>query len=783
MRRAFTYRVPVNLQKLGAGQRVLVPFGRVRKTGFYLGPAPTPPADVDVKDIQRALDDHSFIPSDLFSLCMWMADYYFANPADCLAAALPPALKGPAAVTYEWGDSIPNGLPNDIIRLARPGVRLSPKVIGNIRKFDTTHLRQLVDEGRVIERWPETAYAPRPQLVGYSLVPGSDLTAIFNAEIAESRKFEGVKTRRELSKLEWSEHYIRKAIKSSLLSPVYSEEAGEILNFVKPRPDVASISLNTEQSSAVGAVTSALNSGLKVFLLHGITGSGKTLVYCHLARAVLDLNRTVLVLTPEISLTGPTLAYFRGFFGDMVTVVHSAMSERERFESWNGIKKGKYRLVIGPRSALFAPLPDLGLIVVDEEHDGSYKQDEPSPRFHGRDSAIMRASICKVPVLLGSATPSLESYYSAKSGKYHLLELMNRPGDARLPVVRVVDMRTERVGGDLPFVSFVLKKETEIRLANKEQVILYLNRRGYAPQLKCGDCGHVPQCPHCQVRLTYHKVGARLTCHYCDYSTSSYHICEKCQGLDFLLQGAGTQRVEESIPRLFTGARVVRLDSDSASGRHGAYRILSDFAARKFNLLLGTQMVTKGLDLPGVSLVGVLSADAGADLPDFRAPEKTFARLVQVAGRSGRGEHSGEVLIQTFSPESDLIADAARQDYHSFYNREVESRQACLYPPFTRLINFVFSGENETKLEAAAAQFRSNLQLRLNSAKLDARILGPAPCALYRLRGRYRRHLFVKTSQTVRLVRALTAWELEESHFSLPGTIRIAVDVDPDDMM
>jgi primosomal protein N' (replication factor Y) len=489
------------------------------------------------------------------------------------------------------------------------------------------------------------------------------------------------------------------------------------------------------------------------------------------------------VLTPEIALAGSTLSYFRGFFGDLVTVIHSAMTERERLESWRGIRSGRFKIVIGPRSALFAPVPDLGLIVVDEEHDPSYKQDNPSPRFQGRDAAIMRARIARIPIVLGTASPSFESYHNAQTGRYQLLHLTKRPRGATLPTVRLVDMRTERLKGDLPFFSFALKQQMEKRFDRDEQVILYLNRRGHSPQIKCAGCGYVPRCPHCQVNMTFHKVGHKLSCHYCGHVEATPKRCPQCGSDKLLFLGAGTQKIEESIPRLLASARVVRLDSDSASGRKRAYQILSGFASGESNLLLGTQMVTKGLDFPGVTLVGVLSADFSMDLPDFRASEKTFARLLQVAGRSGRVA-PGEVLIQTYYPESELIDDAARQDYESFYKREIESRRALSYPPFSRLVNFRLSCKDENKLQETALEFRERLLGRIKSAGLkQSAPLGPAPCPLYRLRGNYRRHLFVKTRQVIKFVRMLRQWELSEPRFKLPSTIKLAVDVDPDDMM
>jgi primosomal protein N' (replication factor Y) (superfamily II helicase) len=489
------------------------------------------------------------------------------------------------------------------------------------------------------------------------------------------------------------------------------------------------------------------------------------------------------VLTPEIALSGATLAYFRGFFGDLVTVIHSAMTDRERLESWQGIRSGRFKIVVGPRSAIFAPLEQLGLIIVDEEHDGSYKQDEPSPRFHGRDCAIMRGKLNKIPVLLGSASPSVESYYAAKSGRYELLELLKRPGAAVLPKVRVVDMRTQGVKGHMSYVSLELKKGIEERLARKDQVILYLNRRGYAPMLRCAECGHIPVCPHCSIRMTFHKVGNRLACHYCGYVHQTYDTCEKCTGKDLQLLGTGTQKVEETLPALFPQARTVRLDSDSAAKRAGAHLILNDVAHHKYDVLLGTQMVTKGLDLPDVSLVGVLSADQGMDMPDFRSSEKSFARLLQVAGRSGRADKPGEVIVQTYAPESPVIVDAARQDFKSFYQQEIKSREAASYPPFVRLVNIVLSGQSDGEVQQEIIAFRQRLMERCSAHKIAQEMLGPAPCPLTMIRGQYRRHLIVKTNQMVRLVRMLAEWEAEQARLGLPAAIKLVVDIDPDDMM
>ncbi|MBD3257024.1 primosomal protein N' [candidate division GN15 bacterium] len=780
LRRTFTYHLPTELGPLEPGQRVLVEFGRKRRVGFYLDRGASDPG-VATKPVLQALDRRSYFPPDLLKTCLWMADYYFANPADVLASALPPALKSTRRAKLVWATD-PVDLPVELRSVAKPGKQLTPKSQAKIESAGLTTAK-LTAGGVLVEDWPEAGGSSRKVLRGYRASRPEKWPEFFGRRAFEAEPFADIRPRNRLKEDGWNDSAVRAAVQAGLLEPVETDRPDNILSFVAGREGVRELPLTDEQQSAYDRMAAALDKGFKGYLIHGITGSGKTLVYCHLARQVMERGKTVLVLTPEIALSGATLAYFRGFFGDRVTVIHSAMTPRERQESWRGVIDGKYRIVVGPRSAVFAPLSNLGLVIVDEEHDGSYKQDDPAPRFNGRDTAVMRAKIADCPVLLGSASPSVESYYNAREGRYELLELTSRPAGARLPSVRVVDLRRERLHGDQPYLSLPMKKAVDARLERQEQSILFLNRRGYSPQIKCVECGHVPTCPECRIKLTYHRAGDRLTCHYCGYVRYGYAGCEKCGQSDFQYPGVGTQKVEEHIAQLFPGAKVMRFDSDSASGRRSAHDLLHEFAAGDYDLLLGTQMVTKGLDLPGVSLVGVLSADQGLDFPDFRANEKTFARLLQVAGRSGRGVNPGEVVIQTNYPEHEVIDDAARQDYKSFFDREIESRRDFAYPPFARLARFVFSSRDEGMLLDAVSAFSSELERRAAKGGVQISRMGPAPCTIALLRGSHRQHLIVRTRDTVRLGRLLTSWEYEKARFGLPSKVRVAVDIDPDDMM
>lgn len=781
LRKSFTYKLPSDSAVLDLGQRIIVPFGNKHKVGFYIGRT-KPDSRFKIRQIKQPLDSFSYFTPELFKFCNWIADYYFANPADCLLAALPLTLKKNQTADYYWNSYLPEKYIHDLEKLFQPEKKISNPTIKKLQKMKNGLLNLLLKENVICERWKVTSDKANPKLIGYKITSNEVWNDNFKDSKFKPLKFSDQKSRQELLNNGWSIYQINKALKNKIIGPIYDTPLTPF-SFISPRENIDKILLNKQQQKIVDDFNSKIKDGFNVSLLYGVTGSGKTIVYCHICQEVVKLGKTALVLTPEIALTSTTLAYFRGFFGDRVTVIHSAMSESEKLESWHGIRTGKYNIVLGPRSAIFAPLKNLGLIIIDEEHDSSYKQDDPAPRFHGRDAGIMRGKINNIPVLLGSASPSFESYNNALTGRYSLYQLTERPGIAVLPDVRIVDMRSDRLNGDLPFFSYTLKKGIEDRLDKNQQVILFLNRRGYSTQLKCSACGYVPHCQNCHVNLTYHKSGKKLICHYCGYNDTEYNQCQNCSSVEFLYLGVGTQKVEQNIPRLFKNSKPIRLDSDSTDGRIKTYEILKSFSDQKYNLLLGTQMVTKGLDMPNVTLVGVISADSALDLPDFRAKEKAFSKLLQVAGRSGRADEKGEVIIQTFYPEHQVIIDASKQDYISFFKDEIVSRKSLNYPPFSRIVNFIFSSTDEKKVESEASHFKNQLQKKTSDNNLKLSILGPAPCPMYFLRGKYRRHLFVKTRQVIRLVELITRWEDSQPNFKLHSTVRLNIDVDPDDML
>lgn len=714
----FTYQ---SEELVAPGCRVLVPFGKKQLLGISLGES-IPPPGMTIKYLTSVLDSGPAINQSLLQFCLWVADYYICNPADPLLMTLPPLLR-----TARSSNNAP--------------ARSRPVTRYHFRGAGAETDRSMTYRGRQLQ------------------------------------PFSGNLTRTALQKIGWSAGMLSFALERGIISAQADELVSSIVQKDKPTP-----ALTADQQRVMAQLSDQPHDKFSVSLLHGVTGSGKTLVYCTAAEAALARGKSVLMLTPEIALTGAISTLATSFFGPVVTLLHSQMSDAERQAGWQRIRTGDTRVVVGPRSALFAPLESIGLIIVDEEHDPSYKQDDPSPRFHGRDAAIMRGKLSNCPVLLGSASPSLESYKAAMDGKYRLLELPVRATGAAMPHVERIDLKTSRLAGDLSYLSYPLKKSIEATMQQQEQVILFLNRRGYSRSLSCSACGHVVTCPSCHIPFTYHKRGNKVACHYCGRSEAAPTHCPSCAENSLDRLGTGTQRVEEDIARLFPQATTIRFDADSTRGRSKPESLLAAMESGKGNLLLGTQMVTKGLDLPNVTLVGVLSADQGLDQPDFRASEKTFARLLQVAGRSGRSSKPGRVMLQTWMPEHPVISSAAAGVYRPFFDAELQQRKQFDYPPFCRLVNCLLSGTNETAVEKSALAIRESLHARAASEKISLTLLGPAPCSQYQIGGKFRRHLLVKTSQMIRLIRLLHTWGNESPPFGLKSSVRLVLDVDPVEM-
>jgi primosomal protein N' (replication factor Y) len=507
--------------------------------------------------------------------------------------------------------------------------------------------------------------------------------------------------------------------------------------------------------------------------LNGVTGSGKTFVYLRAIERTLALGRGAILLVPEIGLTTQTVRPFRGLFGGAVAVLHSALSDGERYDMWRSALRGERRVVIGTRSAVFAPVRDLGLIILDEEHDPSYKEQERDPRYNARDVAVMRAKLCGAVALLGSATPSLESEWNGRAGKFGLLRLPHRIDGRPMPAVTLVDMRQEGGGGVI--FSKPLRERIRARLKAGERIILLQNRRGYAPFVQCADCGEAIRCRNCAVTMTFHAPHRRMACHYCGLSQAAPAVCPSCQGPGLRYGGIGTQRVEEALLAQFPGVRVLRMDVDTTRRKGAHDRLLDAFRGGEADVLLGTQMVAKGLDFPGVTLVGVISADTALHMPDFRASERTFQLLTQVAGRAGRGERPGEVVIQTHRPDDEAIQAACAHDFDAFAGRELAGRKALGYPPHGRMIAFLFRGPQEAAVTEEAGACAEHLR---SAAPDGVAVLGPAAAPLSRLKGEFRWQVVLKGAASSSL-RRLAQGALERFGARPGPGVRMSVDVDP----
>ena len=737
--REFTYAVPPQLSaRAGVGSRVVVPVRGRRTIGFVVGMA-EPRDDVTPKDILDAPDPAPVVSAPLLDLARWMSEYYVAPLGMVLRTMLPAALAAVSAPT-------PVRKERRVARLAR-------------------ELPSLLERDALFRRAPKqrAAYEMLESMGGQA--PVDHLVAQLGASPAALT-----------------------ALGKRGLVAFEREVVSRDPFLARPAPPAAPHEPSGAQADAVRALCRA--GGGESFVLFGITGSGKTLVYLEYLRKVVDeWGRTAIVLVPEIALTPQTVDRFRAVFGDRIAVLHSGLSDGERYDAWLSLARGEKRIAVGARSAVFAPLANLGAIIIDEEHEATYKQGE-TPRYHAREVALVRARREDAVVVLGSATPSLESWHNAQHGRHHLLRLPERVGGGVLPRVEVVDMRRpdpmthpKRLSPEEYALRYVLSEPLEQqlgeRLARGEQSILLLNRRGYASFVQCDACGDVAACPNCNVSLTYHRVPERLVCHYCQHAEPMRTACPKCGGPVMRGRGLGTQQVERLLGERFPAARVARMDMDTTSGKWAHANILDRVGRGEVDILLGTQMIAKGLDFPNVTLVGVVDADVGINLPDFRASERCFQLVSQVAGRAGRGEKHGDVIVQTRVPDHHAVRFAAAHDYEGFAAQELEGRHSPPYPPFSRLANVIVSGfsENATmELAQTAGGWLHALIARREPGALS--VIGPAPCPVDRVKKRWRWHLLLKAEQAGPLTRVARYFA---SRFPVPASygLRIVVDRDP----
>lgn len=810
------------------GQRVLVSLGARLVTGYILGKAQPPVQKsaghkIIIKPIVDLLDRDPLFPACMVPLYRWIADYYHYPIGEVIRTALP------GGITAGSGR---------ILRITEQGKQCGAILAGDAKYGDCSWMKTLLATGMLKEA--ETGRLWRKSAVRRRLKKWENQGLLVIEEVLAREKNRS-KLERVISLIPELESRIRdcpsregealydrlreylpqapgKAEQTLLtrflslyavgggqpigrrdLNRAYAN-AGKILQrpvcreiFIEskrriyrdpfgerprfmPGPQV----LTDEQKQVLAGIVPAVEQGgFARFLLFGVTGCGKTEVYLQAAKKALAANKSVLVLVPEIALSSQLEAHFYSRFGDTLAVLHSGLTRGQRFDEWQRIVSGRARVVIGARSAVFAPLPDTGLIIVDEEHEPAYKQDS-GLCYNGRDLAILRAKLAQCPVVLGSATPSLTSYYHAESGRYTLLTMKKRVADQQMPAVEIINLaRVEKSRQDL-FLSDQLIKALEDNLARGQQSLLFVNRRGYASFMLCRDCGHVISCRHCRVSMTLHRGAGRLVCHYCGANLPTDVLCPGCRTGKIIPLGIGSERVENEVAQIFPQARIARLDSDTAGSRKEYLALLARVRSRDIDILIGTQMIAKGLHFPHVTLVGVVWADSGLNMPDYKATERTFALLSQVTGRAGRGEVSGRVIIQTHQPGHPAVSFAGKHDYIGFYKQELASRSSLGYPPFARLFSLKFSGLQEEPVQQAARKVADFLRNRIRSK--EGEVLGPAPAPLALLRDRYRYQILIKGRQTA-AVHDLLQKVLADKASCCPGSVRMTIDVDPENMM
>ena len=792
----FDYIVPDFLKdRVFKGSRVIVPFGsgnRKRQalvTELYQTDEPSD----KLKFVYSAPDNYPLLTNELTELSEKISKRCYCTRFDAVRAMLPVGINYRISCVYSLSGTACDGelsqAQSDVLEKMPP----AGKEIRQDKLFamlgtdcETKPLCELISMGMITKREKalrrvrdasETMLRLKGDAAPEKLTPRQQevcelLFSVGEASEKELRYFTGV-SKSVIDTL------VKKGVCETFVREVYripeqmtSERSKEIV-------------LTDEQQTAYDKLLDLFRKEKPAAsLLYGVTGAGKTSVFMKLMEQAVKTDRGIIVMVPEIALTPQLIMQFKARFGQEVAIFHSALSMGERLDEWKRVRRGKAKIAVGTRSAVFAPFEKLGLIIMDEEQESTYKS-EQNPRFHAREIAKLRCASHGALLVLSSATPSIESFYAAKSGKYTLCTLKNRYGNAVLPEVRVVDMNEERVGGNMSNFSDELIQALQKNLDSGEQSIILINRRGYNTAVTCKTCGEAVSCPKCSISLTYHADNGRLMCHYCGFSMKLSDKCPKCGGSEMKHIGSGTQRAEETLASLLPRARVLRLDADSTLAKQSHEQKLGDFRSGKYDILLGTKMVAKGLDFPNVTLVGVLSADQAMYGEDYRSYERAFSLLTQVAGRSGRGDKRGIAIIQTYTPENPLISLAAKQDYESFYDTEIMLRKAMLYPPFSDICMIGITSEREQKCREAAIEFSKRLTEKLSSeySDLPIRLLGPSPASMYRISGRYRYKIIIKFRNSIRFREMLGGVLSEFSNDRAFNETSVFADVDPDSIM
>ncbi len=786
------------------GSRVLVPFGNREVEGYVVGLVDE--SDVpDVKPILHIVDASPVLTDDQLQLAEWLSDTYLCFRVEALQCVLPAGTRhrtelklipvaDPAA--DKIGQHLTRAERRLLSAIPREGVLLSRLGSLGSRESILRNAASLEAKG-LLERRTERLN-PAVSTITKRVVELAEEISPDTSVLTEKQRAV-VAVLSEQGQGNWSTKELadRAGVTSSVVEALVRKGVLQRKRVQVRRDPLVSLrhlqasaaaepfELTAEQAEAVAAITRELErEGKKrTILVHGVTGSGKTEVYMRAVAAALSRGEQAIVLVPEIALTSQIVERFSARFGRDIAVLHSGLSLGERHDEWQRIREGQASIVIGARSAIFAPLPRLGIIIVDEEHETAYKQEE-SPRYHAREVAEKRAELSDAVLVLGSATPSIETYYRAKQGIIDRYGLPARVCGFKMPTVRVVDMRQEEHhDGGQPIFSEALRQAISLHIDRGGQIILFLNRRGHSTVILCKDCGHVMRCQHCDVALTYHSARQALRCHYCDYTVRPPDVCPKCKGRVIKYFGVGTEKVERQLAIEFPGIEVVRLDVDTTRRKHSHMQILERFRSGAARVLVGTQMVAKGLDYPNVSLVGVVSADTSLNLPDFRSAERTFQLILQVAGRAGRSMQGGEVIVQTYCPDHYSIVAASQCDYEGFFERELQARKEACYPPFARMASILLHGADERKVMRSADRVAALLRSRLTETTPAVEILGPSPAALVRVKNQYRWYVLLKgpdLSGVIPLLRNVIAHVVPKLR---RAGVAMSITIDPMNMM
>ena len=734
LNRTFDYNIPIEMEdKINIGSRVLVKFGNIKKLeeGFVVNIKQA--TEFQVKDIIE-VEEKEYIDTTKIELAKWMAETCFCNISDCIRLMLPPGTGN-----------------KDVSK------RIKEKNLNFVHILvDANQLEELIKNKKIKSE-------KHIRILKFLLENGdthtTDLAMITDTSVAI------IKTLCKNKYLEIIEKQVER-------DPLKNK------NIIK----TSNLKLNEEQQNAYNKIADSIDDYMNSeFLIYGVTGSGKTEIYMQLIQKVLEMGKTSIILVPEISLTPQTVDRFISRFGqDKIAVLHSKLSNGERYDQWCKIKKGQAKIIIGARSAIFAPVNDLGIIIIDEEHDSSYKS-EMTPRYNVKQIAKYIAQKASIPLVYGSATPEMDTYYKAKKGEIELLELTKRANNSKLPNIEIVDLRQELANGNRSMISSKLYDYIDENLKNKKQTILFLNRRGFSTFVMCRDCGYTVKCKNCNITLTYHSKPEKLKCHYCGYETEVINKCPECLSKSIRYFGTGTQKLENEINKLFPNASTIRMDVDTVSKKNSHEDILNKFKNENIDILIGTQMVVKGHHFPNVTLVGVIAADGSMNIDDYRASERTFQILTQVSGRAGRENNNGNVVIQTYNPDSYAIEFAKKQDYDLFYNTEITLRKQLKYPPFCDILLIGFSSENEQKIKKISTKLHQYLKTKIEKENIPIILYKPLPAPVDKIKNKYRWRMIIKCKFGIDIIEIINKCINENE--TQNTDVRVTIDVNPTNMM